>query len=260
MSEIALNSLGELAEQINDAHEQCNTAFKHTLNHALFAGEKLLEAKEICGHGNWLNWCNENIKHSQSTSKRYMSLALNKKLIIANRPKMGDLSMDGALKILKEGEGNEEWWQTSNKHDWETPQWLFDILNDEFNFTLDVCADENSAKCQNYFDESDDGLQQKWSGTCWMNPPYGRAIKDWMAKARSEADNGAIVVCLVPARTDPEWMWNYCRRSELRLLPGRLRFSQAGPATFPSMIVIMRKTDNKYSDLFWDVRAPDGVD
>ena len=35
-----------------------------------------------------------------------------------------------------------------------------------------------------------------------MNPPYGRAIGAWMAKARAEvaSGNAVRVVCLVPAR------------------------------------------------------------
>lgn len=49
---------------------------------------------------------------------------------------------------------------------WETPQWLFDILNDEFNFTLDVCAVEATAKCERYFSPSEDGLSQEWTDIC----------------------------------------------------------------------------------------------
>lgn len=92
-----------------------------------------------------------------------------------------------------------------------------------------------------------------------MNPPYGNEIKEWVKKAREEADAGALVICLVPARMDTEWMWKYCSRSELRFLPGRLKFSNAGPATFPSMLVIMRQSDNEISKLFWNVREPDGL-
>jgi hypothetical protein len=43
---------------------------------------------------------------------------------------------------------------------WETPQWFFDILDDEFNFTLDVCAVEATAKCERYFPSSEDGQKR----------------------------------------------------------------------------------------------------
>ncbi len=149
---------------------------------------------------------------------------------------------------------------SSNEMTWETPQWLFDLLDDEFQFDIDVCALPENAKCKKFYSPKDDGLKQNWNGRrCWMNPPYGNEIKEWMRKTRKEADGGAIVVCLIPARMDTGWMWNYCRCSELRFLPGRLKFSNYGVATFPSMLVIMRNTDSKISELFWDVREPNGL-
>jgi len=54
--------------------------------------------------------------------------------------------------------------------DWSTPQGFFDILNDEFHFTLDVCATAENAKCDHFFTPDDNGLFQKWEGICWLNP------------------------------------------------------------------------------------------
>ena len=79
---------------------------------------------------------------------------------------------------------------TSNTPEWETPQVLFDELNKEFRFTLDVCATKENAKCLNYIDKERDGLKWCWDNqSCWMNPPYGKEIKDWVKKA-SEARGG----------------------------------------------------------------------
>ena len=67
--------------------------------------------------------------------------------------------------------------------DWETPQYLFDLLNDEFHFTLDVCASEKNAKVKNYYTKERDGLSQDWTGhTVWCNPPYGREMPLWIEK------------------------------------------------------------------------------
>lgn len=128
---------------------------------------------------------------------------------------------------------------TSDTPEWATPQDLFDLLNDEFGFELDVCATVGNAKCASYFDEKDDGLAQDWLGTCWMNPPYGREIGRWMEKAHEAGDAGATVVCLVPARTDTDWWWDHARHGEVRFLHGRLRFGDAeSGAPFPSAVVI----------------------
>jgi site-specific DNA-methyltransferase (adenine-specific) len=74
--------------------------------------------------------------------------------------------------------------------EWATPQDLFDRLDDEFSFTLDVCADDWNFKCPTYFTKDIDGLSQPWTGVVWMNPPYGRTIRLWMAKALQEAGGG----------------------------------------------------------------------
>jgi phage N-6-adenine-methyltransferase len=130
--------------------------------------------------------------------------------------------------------------RSSERDDWETPQDLFDALDAEFHFELDVCALESSAKCGRYFTPADDGLAQKWTGVCWMNPPYGEGIGAWMEKARLSAEAGATVVCLVPARVDTGWWWDNCLAGEIRFLRGRLRFSGGeSAAPFPSAIVIL---------------------
>jgi len=139
---------------------------------------------------------------------------------------------------------NESWF-TSNADDWGTPQKLFDELNKEFGFTVDVCANEFNYKLPNYFDIERDGLAQVWDGVVWCNPPYGRTIKLWMAKALEAWQNGATVVCLVPARTDTIWWHDYAiKATEIRFIKGRLKYEQnriAGTAApFPSAIVIFR--------------------
>lgn len=135
--------------------------------------------------------------------------------------------------------------QTSNKLDWETPQWLFDYLDKTFNFSLDACATEYNAKCHAYFDLSKgyDALKQEWSGTVWLNPPYGKEIGRWMTKAYTEACLGnCTVVCLVPARTDTRWWWNTARHGTVIFLKGRLKFEGASSgAPFPSAIVVFAR-------------------
>ena len=96
--------------------------------------------------------------------------------------------------------------------EWETPLELFAELNREFNFTLDVAALPDNAKCPVFYTPGEDGLAQEWQGVCWMNPPYGREIGKWIRKAYEESLRGALVVCLVPARTDTAWWHDRCRR------------------------------------------------
>lgn len=132
---------------------------------------------------------------------------------------------------------------SSATDDWATPQEFFDELDAEFDFTLDVCASDSNAKCGLYFTRDDDGLSQTWDAErCWMNPPYGREIKGWMRKAYGSSLEGALVVCLVPARTDTAWWHDYAAKAtEIRFVRGRLRFGSAKhSAPFPSAVVVFR--------------------
>lgn len=77
---------------------------------------------------------------------------------------------------------------SSKTDNWATPQDFFDELDEEFQFTLDPCACPDNAKCEKYFTKEENGLIQSWAGeTVFMNPPYGRAIKDWVKKAYDES-------------------------------------------------------------------------
>ena len=130
---------------------------------------------------------------------------------------------------------------SSNSNEWYTPKDLFDKLDKEFQFTLDPCCTELSALCKKFYTVLDNGLEQDWSGdTVFMNPPYGREIKDWIKKAYTESKRGATVVCLIPARTDTAYWHDYCCKGEVRFLRGRLSFSNKGTAPFPSAVVIFR--------------------
>lgn len=126
--------------------------------------------------------------------------------------------------------------------DHATPPEFFAALDREFGFTLDVCALPHNAKCARYFTPDDDGLAQEWGdNVCWMNPPYGREIPKWMAKAYDAACHGATVVCLVPARTDTRWWHEYAEKGERRFVRGRIKFvGNAGNAPFPSAVIVFR--------------------
>ena len=137
---------------------------------------------------------------------------------------------------------NNELMFSSETDQWATPQDFFNKVHAVFNFETDVCANENHAKCDQYFTPEQDGLKQTWGGVCWMNPPYGREINLWVKKAYESAkDNGATVVCLLPARVDTRWWHDYCVKGEVFFIKGRLKFGDAANAApFPSALVVFR--------------------
>ena len=126
---------------------------------------------------------------------------------------------------------------------WATPQEWFNYLDLEFDFTLDPCCQHETAKCAKHYTPEEDGLSQSWQDErVFMNPPYGRDLPRWMKKAYEEArDNGALVVCFVPARVDTEWWHRYAAKGEVRFPKGRVKFEGAtASAPFPVAVIIFR--------------------
>ena len=118
---------------------------------------------------------------------------------------------------------------------WATPQDLYAKLDAEFGFTLDPCPMDDAERIMEH-----DGLARLWDGErVFCNPPYGRNVWRWLDKAR-EAD---VAVFLLPSRTDTAWFHDYALGAdEVRFVRGRLRFGGAGPAPFPSVILVYRRT------------------
>ena len=127
----------------------------------------------------------------------------------------------------------------------ETPKYLFDKISSIFNFSLDICALPENAKCENYYTPKDDGLSKPWRGGVWCNPPYGREISSWVKKAyeKSQKEYNSFVLMLLPARTDTKWWWEYVQgKATLFFIKGRVKFGDHNVgAPFPSVLALYMK-------------------
>jgi hypothetical protein len=72
------------------------------------------------------------------------------------------------------GSGNIE-----KRDDWQTPQWLFDKLNEQYIFYFDCCASSENKKCMDWHDDflkvGDEEAGFIENDMCWMNPPFSKA-------------------------------------------------------------------------------------
>jgi len=119
--------------------------------------------------------------------------------------------------------------------DWQTPRWLFDALNREFAFDVDAAADRYNRKTDRFFgpgSEHDDALAAPWTGSVFVNPPFGTRLADWVRKGLESAAAGATVTMIVPARVESEW-WTWCvaRATGIRFIRGRVHYELAGRRT-----------------------------
>lgn len=122
---------------------------------------------------------------------------------------------------------------SSLRLDWKTPKYLLEQLRAEFGDLFDPCPPNPEF----------DGLNIDWHSPAYCNPPYGREVSKWVAKALIESRKGATVIMLLAARTDTKWFHDFIlpNAKEIRFLRGRLCFDDCGgSAPFPSMIVIFK--------------------
>lgn len=145
------------------------------------------------------------------------------------------------------------------KNSWGTDPVIFRAMDREFNFGLDVAANDKNHKCKMYFTKEHDALSQNWADTlrensnsmaAWCNPPYGSGfIKQFMRKAAEESAKGVTTVMLVPSTLDAQWLPVH-DISEIRIVTGgRLSFyhpesgKKISGNTKGSMFVIFRPSN-----------------
>lgn len=149
----------------------------------------------------------------------------------------------------------------NNTDEWQTPHDLFDKLNEEFHFDLDVACNRKNCLCkEGKYYEYCDSLNSTWeiinddieinkTPVCWMNPPYSRGnIEKFCKKAYEESQKGCTVVGLVRGDTSTKWFHKYCMKAhEIRFLTHRVKFVDPisgkqvrGSPNFGSIIVVWK--------------------
>jgi site-specific DNA-methyltransferase (adenine-specific) len=134
---------------------------------------------------------------------------------------------------------------SSRDQTWQTPADLLAAILQAAGreaFDLDPCSpsSDGPVPAALHWTEVDDGLARSWQGLVFVNPPYSRALPQWVAKCKEEGERGATVIGLVPSRTDTRWWHDHVAgRADIIMLRGRLRFGGgAHSAPFPSALVV----------------------
>jgi hypothetical protein len=101
MTQAGHNRLAELANVVAAEHRHAEAAARKALEHALAAGDALLEAKSAVEHGQWSAWLAANVPDvSARTAQLYMKLARNRGSLDPQR--VADLSLRQAAKMVSE--------------------------------------------------------------------------------------------------------------------------------------------------------------
>ncbi len=130
--------------------------------------------------------------------------------------------------------------RTLGRDDWTTPPEVFEPIHRVFQFSLDAAAGSaEEARTKRFIPPSVNALTASWRTYCprpkagqvptvWLNPPYGREVSEWVAKAEMEAAKGLVVCVLIPANTDTEYWQEWVTESPnchgIVFLSPRVRF------------------------------------
>lgn len=138
--------------------------------------------------------------------------------------------------------------QTSRNQTVLTPDWIIDIVQDQFfkgwPILFDPCAAPDPAThfAAINWTEADDSLSKDWVGLgrhkIYINPPYNN-LKPFFDKALDAAQHGAQVVVLSPVRTHRKFFCDFARHCEaVYALNYDVRF-EGYDQSFPAPLCLM---------------------
>jgi len=151
----------------------------------------------------------------------------------------------------------------SGENEWYTPsEYIESARKTMGTIDLDPASSEianNTVRAKTYFTAAQDGLEQKWFGNIWMNPPYSQPLisqfsETMSAKFSSGEFNQACI--LVNNATETQWCQKLLKvSSAICLIGGRIRFINkegvAGATPLQGQIIIYLGDNKKeFADNF----------
>jgi len=141
--------------------------------------------------------------------------------------------------------------------EWQTPEHILEAVRSYFGGRIDLdpaTSPDNPTKARYFFTAphplSDEvgGLKRSWFDCVFVNPPYGKVLKDWAAKIHEEAACGRRIVALLPGQRFETVYWQEhiltCDLTSICFIRGRLQFinpitkKPAGSHPYGSMLYI----------------------
>ena len=145
---------------------------------------------------------------------------------------------------------------SSRSVEWNTPPHIIQsVLKILGSVDLDPCSNSRTnpnIPAKRLYTKVENGLDKKWNGRVYLNPPYGREITAWVQKLNNEYQSRHVTeaIALLPARTDTAWL-GILRSYPRCFIRGRLKFGQAkNSAPFPSVVVYLGAKAKTFERVF----------
>lgn len=234
-----------LSDIESDIHEHLDSGRRHLLDAAEDSrriGELLLEGKELLPHGEFIAWATTKFGFSDRRARQLMARA---RLSLEEEPISEEVPIQDSTLLLPDTGRINSGMMSSETPEWYTPDHIIERATRTLGgIDLDPCSNSHTnpqVPAKVHYTKADNGLVLPWSGTVYMNPPYGDEIVQWVERLVAEWREGRVTaaVALVPARTDTQWFQNF-RDGAICFIRGRLRFSESeNSAPFPSAAIYL---------------------
>ena len=123
----------------------------------------------------------------------------------------------------------------SGNNEWYTPADIIESARLVMGtIDLDPASSEianETVRADKFFSADDDGLNQIWEGTIWLNPPYASGLIEKFVDKLLASDYRQAIV-LVNNATDTEWFSRLADKASAVVFPkGRVKFHKPDGST-----------------------------
>lgn len=117
---------------------------------------------------------------------------------------------------------------------WQTPDDFWNVVDEEFNFDIDVAATDHNTRCVNYITPEMNAFRLEWWDnafgplrSAWCNPGFTN-MEPWIDEAiKQTAATPGVVACVLGlvAPSTKWWLKASVTAVEIRLLSPRIQFT-----------------------------------
>ena len=94
-----------------------------------------------------------------------------------------------------------------------TPPDIWNVLTDEFNFTLDACASDENHLVEKYYTKEDSCLNHSWEGEIvYLHPLFDSRIGKFITYASQQKN--CLIIMLLPAGTHTKYFHEHLYKKE----------------------------------------------
>ena len=219
---------------------------KRTAHGVIEIGQKLIEVKELLGHGNFLAWLEAEFDWAERTARNFMRVAETFKsanfadvavapsaLYLLAAPSTPEGAKDEVLGYAEAGEeitfslakaiverhrakNARQALHSSESFEWYTPKRYVESVREVFGeIDLDPATSDianQTVQANQIFTVKEDGLLQNWSGRVFLSPPYGFRENEsnqklWSAKLIDEFQSGGVGEAILLANAMTASKW-----------------------------------------------------